>query len=121
MKKHILTHRSEEKPEKAHKVWENFFTFIDNKLLDSQKKVLVLAFELKGETLTGISTQIAHITGQDSSTVRKTLIFFRKMGWITSGTKDKPCQETQFTEFGKKIACEIQFQKMEFRGEKNGN
>ena len=88
-------------------VWDAFLSLADNRLTDTQKTVLALALDFEGETATRLCTTIAMLTGQDASTVRKTLAFFRRMGWMSYGSKETPFLETRFSDVGRQLAVEF--------------
>ncbi|MCX6768097.1 MAG: hypothetical protein NTY90_05235 [Candidatus Micrarchaeota archaeon] len=98
--------------------WRAFSAFADAKLLRTQKTVLALAAGFEGEGFSRTCRGIAETTGQDASTVRKTLAFFRKVGWMECGTKQAPRAPTRLTEFGKRMAAA--FKDNGNRGDGNG-
>jgi|GEM_PF-6797698 len=94
--------QKEERPRPA-KI-EEFFPFADCKLQQSQKTVLIAALQNEGMTATAICREISGQTGQDASTVRKTMKFFREVGFLDFGTPSSRGKKTTLSAAGRALA-----------------
>lgn len=81
-----------------------FFLFANSKLLNTQKNVLVATLGKEGKTCTLLCREISLETGQDVSTVRKTIKFFREVRFIDCGTINSKGKKTILTAAGKALA-----------------
>ena len=92
------------KGQKHNATMDSFFLFADSKLLSSQKNVLVAALANEGKTCTGMCREISLQAGQDASTVRKTVKFFREVGLIDCGTRSSKGKKAALTFIGRELA-----------------
>ena len=83
---------------------EEFFPFAECKLQQSQKNTLIAALQNEGMTGTAICREISAKTGQEVSTVRKTMQFFREVGFVDFGTPRSRGKKTTLSAAGRALA-----------------